>query len=1419
MAGVRRAELDDQEGISVLINATPGGRGRLEDRFGEFTVSSLIYRAYLSITATDEEGNIVGFASFSATPPVVQEAEEVEGWLEWISSKEENGLYARVTNMLWLQFAVAEEGSEQATMTRILRTAFSTLPEVDLVGYTLPASIAPFTDIENVFKETPLPDPPADAVSEDMAFDDIPPEYGCRLYVSNKARFIKPLLIRDAMVEDYDDLVSVFETHSKSLKEQYGEFFLAELIESQDEQNKAIVAQANGKAMGLMSLTCEVDLSALQQCFELEPYNNLETGMSEEDRAAYDAALVAKAEEEARMAAEERKGKALCGAGPRVAILGAPGIGKSTLCKALAEEKNIIHIDFAELSDASLEGIVNRLHEEDCQAQGWILEGFPRTPEEVNQLAEFGFSIRNALIMEAADEMVKARCIGRRVDPQTGISYHLQNNPPEGMEDIEEVEARLQLVKPDDTEEGWDAKNAQYAQSCPLIKDALGYLNPPCSEELLIAADDPETIAKAAHTALSKGVPSRPQSAKSTTSSAGATGEPDDPVDERSIEERLGIAEILARDINEVKPAAFAVTLFCLDDLYEPRAKDFLFKAFMMFPDREYCVVTLPHTAAETALLQNFTMINPQPSSTFSHVLYLLHRDGLLAPELRICRALESHLEALEPMLSALPNSNEVAEAVVSALDTSTTPLSKNPQMAAFVATCRDQVLGVMVLTRKGCDASGIRWIQTAYRLEDYVVYPHHEVGEQAYITHYVINPIFSRSTRFFLREAMRLFRKTCLYYRVYPGQIIAPLLSNLVQAPPRSRPQLRPGEVRGNAGSGNEITGKDTPYAEDVAETNGENGFALHFLTLKLLSEPKIFTHSRIVVVGASDAGLSALESLMLTPYMQFSRLTLVAPNGIPIPADQQSEKSFVTSHAGGPCGYTKREIQQLSFDSTVRVINGRMVDIDREGCALQLEDETIVPYDYLLVCTGIQESTKSKLMMNTTTPHEDPRLHFLDSIEAAERLSKNIVTLASEGIQKVAVYGNTLNAFAAIQGLLAHNIPGHCIQLFVPIPPSNDADCAPFADIFVRDQVMKNLGDLGVVVSIGFVLEDVLADSNGILCGGVLNEAGEKREVEFEVLVCAAKEDVDPDVFAAINECGLVYDGRLVVDGRFRTADPAVYAAGTLTKHSRRFGRRRCAHDRFNSREVGQNLAKALMEEVDVLATPVPVDEKTGEAVPPTFYSPLGASACLPGGLYYTHIECPPLPGVGSDEPPFEFGRELITNPKDVLAKVGGGRGIGLRYCRVVLDVHRRVVGITYLGAQPIEDRNIAGLVGLQEAYVGSMEHFFDKGAIPDMAKFLRDDWAVAIYHDRFRSLCATISDQLSGNEEVQTLLNDVEKAIVSGNTKLTESNLLRKSLIGVGGEKLSYKTKKTIEAELLKFLRDNRTLLPHFCLPTSE
>ena len=119
----------------------------------------------------------------------------------------------------------------------------------------------------------------------------------------------------------------------------------------------------------------------------------------------------------------------------------------------------------------------------------------------------------------------------------------------------------------------------------------------------------------------------------------------------------------------------------------------------------------------------------------------------------------------------------------------------------------------------------------------------------------------------------------------------------------------------------------------------------------------------------------------------------------------------------------------------------------------------------------------------------------------------------------------------------------------------------------------------------------------------------------------------------------------------------------------------------------------------------------------------------------------------------------------------------------------------------------------------FLNSIEHFYDKGSIPDLARFLRDDWAVAIYNDRFKNLIASITEKLNGNEEVARIIQEVATAISSGNTKLTEVNLLRKSLIGVGGEKIQYKTKKLIESELIKFLRDNKTLMPYFALPAGE
>ena len=48
---------------------------------------------------------------------------------------------------------------------------------------------------------------------------------------------------------------------------------------------------------------------------------------------------------------------------------------------------------------------------------------------------------------------------------------------------------------------------------------------------------------------------------------------------------------------------AFAITLFCMEAAFDSRSKDFLKYAFDRFPDRDYLIVTQPHTVAENSLL------------------------------------------------------------------------------------------------------------------------------------------------------------------------------------------------------------------------------------------------------------------------------------------------------------------------------------------------------------------------------------------------------------------------------------------------------------------------------------------------------------------------------------------------------------------------------------------------------------------------------------------------------------------------------------------------------------------------------------------------------------------------------------------------------------------------------------------------
>lgn len=72
------------------------------------------------------------------------------------------------------------------------------------------------------------------------------------------------------------------------------------------------------------------------------------------------------------------------------------------------------------------------------------------------------------------------------------------------------------------------------------------------------------------------------------------------------------------------------------------------------------------------------------------------------------------------------------------------------------------------------------------------------------------------------------------------------------------------------------------------------------------------------------------------------------------------------------------------------------------------------------------------------------------------------------------------------------------------------------------------------------------------------------------------------------AINECGLVYDGGLVVGPLFETNDPCVFGAGPCTKYSRRLYAQQYLHKYYSSEDVGEAVCVKILvlkENIDKL------------------------------------------------------------------------------------------------------------------------------------------------------------------------------------------------------------------------------------------
>lgn len=188
----------------------------------------------------------------------------------------------------------------------------------------------------------------------------------------------------------------------------------------------------------------------------------------------------------------------------QIIMLGAPGAGKGTQAKLIAERYSIPVISTGDIlreaiqkqsalglkakaivesghlvsDDIVIALVKERIHQADCK-NGFLLDGFPRTVAQAEALAKLTHIDFIIDIDVPEDEIVK-RLTGRRVHPGSGRTYHLIYQPPkvDGKDDIT-GEDLVQRV--DDSEETVRHRLSVYReQTSPLreyYKKQAGYFS------------------------------------------------------------------------------------------------------------------------------------------------------------------------------------------------------------------------------------------------------------------------------------------------------------------------------------------------------------------------------------------------------------------------------------------------------------------------------------------------------------------------------------------------------------------------------------------------------------------------------------------------------------------------------------------------------------------------------------------------------------------------------------------------------------------------------------------------------------------------------------------------------------------------------------------------------------------------------
>lgn len=182
----------------------------------------------------------------------------------------------------------------------------------------------------------------------------------------------------------------------------------------------------------------------------------------------------------------------------KIIMLGAPGAGKGTQAKKIADKYSVPHVSTGDIFRANIKNntelgkqakeymdkgelvpdeltvkiLLDRVAQEDCK-NGYVLDGFPRTIPQAEVLDEalnkLGEKIDYAINVDVPDENIVKRMSGRRACVTCGATYHIEHVPPKAEGICDKCGSELILRDDDKPETVLNRLDIYHKQTQPLI--------------------------------------------------------------------------------------------------------------------------------------------------------------------------------------------------------------------------------------------------------------------------------------------------------------------------------------------------------------------------------------------------------------------------------------------------------------------------------------------------------------------------------------------------------------------------------------------------------------------------------------------------------------------------------------------------------------------------------------------------------------------------------------------------------------------------------------------------------------------------------------------------------------------------------------------------------------------------------------